>query len=190
MSKNNVCLLIAGHTLVELLIAFMLSSTLTLIAIQYYALAKRLSQSVTIRATELEEERYVFYFILNYLTQPGIQIKNPQSYFDYLQLKANSDVVATNKAFFYVSTTHHHRYPPALFFKEGGKPRVELATAVSHMRIEYGIKCKDSNNICQYVTSQSNVTWENIVSLKIELKRAQSSWQSKMQQIYVAIKPR
>jgi Type IV Pilus-assembly protein W len=187
-----------GFTLFEVLITTSLSSALILLLFIFLSHCIRFYFYIYQSAAELESGRYASFFLRTKLknisslqglieNEPAYRKLNPKkgtAAFNIMIKNQELNFYLFVSKIDYAENSAKKQY--ALFIKEEGKPRIEIANNIWDMKVVYGIRCPHSLNVCNYVTSQQVADWKQVVSLKLSVftgnERSTKEWR-----MYIAL---
>lgn len=192
-----------GFTLLEVLLANMLSAILFSLLLFLYSNILRNFLYVSSLTEILENSRFATHFFKQQLLDGAKRCRQKNLHSPYIvglknnmsmrRLRKQSDAFeifsCTHEPFtkikFFISETD--RNTSALFMKEGVKHRLEIINNVSDFRILYGIKCAHSENICAYQKQEEVRNWYHVVSVQISMLLGVGK-NSKWWQLYLALR--
>lgn len=208
---ENKIKIVTGFTLLEVMLASWLGSTVFLGLFYYYSLIIQLNFSIQVLANKIESGRYALFFLWHHLHDIENDETCAKNFFPIfgrydqvsyrnLQATKGSDILETmhcknnrlTKTFFYIAAIKDKddlASKHALFLKKHNEPALEIARGIDKMQVFYGVKCISSNNVCYYLPADKISDWARVGILKIKLIQIESSGTSKSWRIAIAIKP-
>lgn len=184
--------------MLEVCIALFLSQSLLLMIMTSYSIFLKLSGEIK-RNAESIESGYASCHFLRVASQQAFKVRailEPSLLHQTLKIKPLTDAFELQlmtqaggvSAYFFISemilASGQKHF--AFFYKQQGKPRVQIASKIHNLQAWYGVKCLNSGNICHYFTARDVADWNQVRAIKLNLlleNQPTSQWV-----IYLALK--
>lgn len=183
-----------GFTLLEFMLSAALSSTIALILCVYYSLFTKLHLDIIKQYSQLEDLRFAAYFFYDCIDKSRKSDISPVDKVTRALMRVKKGTEALqiqqgdrSRCYFYLSEKEPSR--SALFYKETGKPRLEIADNVDQLSIFYGIKCVESDNVCFYLQEKQFLNHLPVRSVFITFKPKSCDKASKPWSVYGVFGP-
>lgn len=163
----------------------------------FYSLIAKQSAVFNQLDTAITECNYLMYFLYQHFNDYNSAIKNvfTVSGHDHESLKMinNSEGVGLTrkigskiqKEYFFLSETAQKE--SAFYYKEDNKPKIKIAPDVVGLKIWYGLKCVETNNICHYVFGNQLPKGAVIRAIKMMITIKVNQFETKSSNVYFAI---